>query len=309
MVLGEGLLISTGVTELSPQGETEQRFATGETPARFTEIRERVLAMPAMSATAGGADLQAPPLTEAWRAGGFEPPLQPLRVASVTSDQETYGRYGPVEKLIDGGFNSSVFSVQWPAGVTPTITLELMSDAEISSVELREWHMSETWDIGERRLELSSDGFGNDVRVVDAPFVESGTQRWGNNVNTIMTVPVNQRARQLRLTISPAREDASVYLAEVVYGTQPGSQICGDDRRGGGGRPWWWPRLRAKSAWYGRWSAVGQYRDQARVNALACAETSGDVDRDLWGGDGAPRAAASWHAAVAGHTTVRGIRR
>lgn len=297
VVLGEGLLISTGVTELSPQGETEQRFATGETPARFTEIRERVLAMPAMSATAGGADLQAPPLTEAWRAGGFEPPLQPLRVASVTSDQETYGRYGPVEKLIDGGFNSSVFSAQWPAGVTPTITLELMSAAEISSVELREWHMSETWDIGERRLELSSDGFVNDVRVVDAPFVESGTQRWGNNVNTIMTVPVNQRARQLRLTISPAREDASVYLAEVtVYGTQPGAfpeiTAVTTGALGEGGAP-----VVVVA------SAAGEIRafdadggllwdydtgDRARVNALACADFNGDGRIEIaWGGDGA----------------------
>ncbi|MGD9495659.1 MAG: hypothetical protein AB7Y46_05050, partial [Armatimonadota bacterium] len=203
VVLGDGLLISTGVTELSPEGETEVRFAAGETPARFTEIRERVLAMPALEAPAGGgAAMQAPTLPAAWQAGGFDAPLESLRVDAVTADLEPRESHSPIDRLIDGGFSSSTFSVMWPAGRTPTITLELPAESEISSVVLREWHMSEAWDIGERHLAISSDGFVNDVRDIAAPFVETGTERWGSNVNTLMEVPVNQTARQLRLIVS-----------------------------------------------------------------------------------------------------------
>lgn len=297
VVLGEELLISTGVTELSPEGDTEVRYAAGEAPARFTEIRDRALAMPTMAAAGGGGGLQAPALAEAWQAGGFEAPLQPLRVASISADEPTTERLGPVEKLIDGGFSSSVFSAQWPAGVAPTITLELMGETEVSSVELREWHMNEAWDIGERTLELSSDGFVNDVRTIEAPFVESGTQRWGNNVNTIMTVPVDQRARQLRLTISPARDDSSVYLAEVtVYGNQPGAlpeiTAVATGALGAGGAQALIVasasgEIRAFDADGGLlWSF--DTADRARVNALACADFNGDGRVEVaWGGDGA----------------------
>ncbi len=299
VLLGEGLLIATGVTELSPDGQTEVHFDAGEAPARFTAIRERVLAMPVPpEGGSGEATTQAPALAEAWQAGGFDAPLEALRVDSVTSDLEPTGRYAPVDKLIDGGFSSSTFSVMWAAGETPTITLELPAEAEISNVVLREWHMSDAWDIGERHLQISSDGFVNDVREITAPFVEAGTEQWGGNINTLMEAPVHQSARQLRLTVSPAREDSQVYLAEVqVLGTRPGAMpeitaAATGDLSGDGA-----PDLVVASA-------AGQVRalnasgealwtvtleGRPRVNSLACADFDGDGRIEIAVGSSAGR--------------------
>jgi len=285
VLLGEGVLIATGVTELSPEGQTEVRFDAGEAPERFTEIRDRVLAMPALPAGGAGAPLDAPALAPAWEAGGFDPPLAALPVSRVTADAEHQGRYGPIDKLVDGEMSGSYVSVMWPAGVTPTITLELTAEIEVSSVELREWHMNSDWDIGERHLELSSDGFADDVRAIEAPFEETGTQRWGGNVNTIVEAPVNQRARQLRLTVSPARDDSSVYLAEVrVVGTRPGAMpevtaIATGDLTGDGAAEIVAAsasgQLRAFDA-DGRVLWTLTIENRSRINTVACADVDGD---------------------------------
>jgi len=285
VLLGDGLLISTGVTELTPDGEAELRFAAGEAPARFIEIRDRVLAMPALPAAAAGGALQAPALARAWQAGGFDAPLEALRVDRVSADLEPYGRYGPVDKLIDGGFSSSTFSVMWAAGETPTITLELPAEAEISSVVLREWHMSDAWDVGERHLAISSDGFVNDVREITAPFVEAGTEQWGGNINTLMEVPINQSAQQLRLTVSPARDDSSVYIAEVqVLGTRAGAMpeitaVATGDLTGDGAAE---VVVASASGQVRAFDASGaalwtvELEGRPRVNSMACADFDGD---------------------------------
>jgi len=88
--------------------------------------------------------------------------------------------------------------------VTPTIVVELAEEMPVTRIMLREWHMSADWDLGERTLEVSLDGFVNDVRPVATPFEATGTQRWGNNVNTLMAVDVNQPLKQARLVIAPA---------------------------------------------------------------------------------------------------------
>ena len=203
------------------------RHALAFEPRAISEgVLECIRAAEAIEPAPGPAGLSGPEasrLAPVWLRAAFEPPKEVLPVASVDCREAHHGRYGPATKLVDGEFSSSLVSVMWPPGATPTITLTLRDEAPVSSVVLREWHMAESWDIGSRRLEVSSDGFRDDVRRVDGAFEEVGAQRWGGNVNTLMSIPVDQRVRQLRLTVSPAREDSHVYLAEVeVRGARPG---------------------------------------------------------------------------------------
>jgi len=66
--------------------------------------------------------------------------------------------------------------------------------------------MNNSWDVSARKLEVSADGFRNDVRPIAAPFKETGTQKWGGNLNTLFEAPVRQQVKQLRLTSPlPAR--------------------------------------------------------------------------------------------------------
>ncbi|MEA3399759.1 MAG: PQQ-binding-like beta-propeller repeat protein [Armatimonadota bacterium] len=285
VLLGEDLLVTTGATELSPDGPAELRFAAGDAPEQIAAIRERVLAMPAAAATEMGAGVEAPELAQAWEAGGFEAPLETLPVASISADREPYGRYEPVDKLIDGMFSSSYHSVMWPDGETVTITAELPGETEISTIMLREWHMSEDWDIGRRRLWISSDGFQEDVRDLGTPFEDVGTERFGGNVNTLMEAQVHQRARQVRLTISPDREDSRVYLAELeIRGTQPGERaritaMASGDLTGDGRTE---VVVGAESGQIRALSAEGEALwtadelDRSQINALACMDLDGD---------------------------------
>ena len=202
-------------------------------------LSEMVRRPPLVMAFAEG-DPQVPEIPLTWRHEGFDPAPQALRIDSVTCDEDHSGRYGPIEKLGDGAFSSSQYSVMWPKGVTPTITAGLKQETDISAVVLREWHMNDSWAVGDRKLQISSDGFRDDVRLIDAGFTETGTQTWGSNVNTLLTAKVNQRATEVRLVVSPAREDSSVYIAELeILGTQPGarpriSAITSGDLQGDG---------------------------------------------------------------------------
>ncbi|MFW5868094.1 MAG: FG-GAP-like repeat-containing protein, partial [Armatimonadota bacterium] len=293
VLIGEDLLVTNGRTSLSPQGACE----LAELPAGAAEVRERVLAMPEAPATEGGADVEAPELARAWEAGGFDAPLEALPVIEIVADAEHYGRFGPIDKLVDGLYSNSQASVQWAPGAAPTITMELAGETTVTTVELRDWSsMNEDWEMAGRRLQISSDGFENDVRDLGEVFEETGTQRWGGNVNTIWTAEVNQRASHVRLILEPAdREDARVYVAEVaVRGTRPGAlpnvtaMTSGD--LGGG------PAVVAGSdsgqirvfdadgevVW--AWQSDGR----APINALACADVDGDGREEvIYGDDGA----------------------
>ncbi len=262
-----------------------------------TETIRGIAGRPALPPTARAETLQRPELNLAWQHAGFEAPTETLRVLSVQCNEPHHSRYGPVEKLCDGHFSSSTHSVMWPAGVTPAITMELPTEAEISTVVLREWHMSSAWDIGARQLEISSDGFRDDVRVVEARFEMVGTQKWGGNVNTLMEAKVGKKAREIRLTIYPARDDSSVYLAEVqVHGTRPGAapdirdvaagDLTGDGRQAlvvcsGAGEI---------SAFTADGDQLWTFKsdDRAALNAVACADVDGDGrDEVIYGGSGA----------------------
>lgn len=213
------------VTFPIPAGRHELSATSLAIPAPLRDVLGKALALPDYAPRTTVAAADTPALPQVWEYAGFDPVPEVLPLESVVCAEPHHGRYGPVKKLADGECSGSPYSVMWPEGVTPTITLTLPSELVVSAVVLREWHMFKGWDIGSRRLEISSDGFRKDVRAIAASFREAGLQQWGNNVNTLMRAEVKQRAQQLRLTIAPARDDSSVYVAEVeVLGTRPGKR-------------------------------------------------------------------------------------
>lgn len=304
--IGPNSTLNVDSTRVTADGVGMVRFEVGE--GRHT-LRCEPFPMPPLLASLGRGEQVAAPrevgaarlpeatLSEAWRCEGFEPAAEVLPVQSVTCDQPWHdigdGRYGPFEKLVDGQYSSSTTSVMWQRGVTPTIVLDLGQETEVKSVVTREWHMNTNWDVGERRLEISSDGFVDDVRAV-GPFVAAGTESFGGNVNSLFEVPVAQRARELRLTVTPARPDASVYLAEIeVHGIRPGAlpgiralargDLTGDGTDelvlgSGAGQV---TAMTADGTVLWTWQT-----ERAAINAIACA----DVNRDgraevIFGGD------------------------
>ncbi len=280
VLIGEDLLVTNGTTSLSPQGACRLT----DLPEAAAEVRERVLAMPAEAAPVTGDGIDAPGLNTAWEAGGFEPPMETLPVASVTADKEHHGRYGPIDKLVDGQYTSSYGSVQWGPGETVTITAELMEPTQISAIILREWQMNEEWIIGDRRLQISSDGFKNDVRDLGSAFELAGTESWGSNVNTLMRADIAQEAQQIRLTLSPRDAEARVYLAELeIRGTEPGARakitaIASSDLAGDGSPA---VVVGAESGELRAFSADGDVlwevdSEQQQINDIACIDLDGD---------------------------------
>lgn len=199
-------------------------FEAAPAGSELVDLIGKAAALPVAEAARAGNGLICPELAMAWKQAGFEAPMEILRPASITSDPAPRASHSPVERLVDGMYSSSIYSAMWPAGQEAKITLDLGKVVDISSVSLREWHMNEGWDIAQRSLELSDDGFQQDVRTPATPFTETGTESWGNNVNTIYSAPIGQKARYLRLTATPARTDSAVYIAEIeVRGTAPGA--------------------------------------------------------------------------------------
>ena len=158
----------------------------------------------------------------AWTYREFRADRKPLQVQSIRCDQPHTGRYGPVEKLVDGGYRSSLQSVQWARGVAPEVTFDLGAVREIESVRIRAWELTEAQKGARRELWLSNDGFQNDSRRVDAEFAPAGTEEFGTNINFLYTCAVRQKARYVRLKMTPAGEGSIIYLAEVeFFGSDP----------------------------------------------------------------------------------------
>ncbi|MBU0611553.1 MAG: VCBS repeat-containing protein, partial [Armatimonadetes bacterium] len=253
-------------------------------------------ALPAMDVAraAGGPAATAP--KPAWEAPGFDPVPSPLPIAEVSCDPEPTGRYAPVAKLFDGLYAGSTNSVMWAPGKTAVVNVALVEETRIRSVVLREWHMFENWAVKDRKLEISSDGFQKDIRLVPGAFADAGTQSWGSNVNSIFELPVGLQGKHLRLTFTPANEQSSVYVAEVeILGLRAGQSpqitaLAAGNLNGDG------PRQVVIGGALGQVRAldatgktVWEYatKERARLNSLACADVNGDGrDEVMFGQDG-----------------------
>ena len=82
---------------------------------------------------------------------------------------------------------------------------------------------------------------------MDAEFAPAGTEEFGSNINFLYTCAVRQKARYLRLKMTPAGEEGVIYLAEVeFFGSEPDrrSEITAlaSGRLGPAGVPPQWPR-------------------------------------------------------------------
>lgn len=247
---GEGVIATPGPVEVSlsirpngrcklddreviadANGHAPLRFPAGRHTFRFEPfpMHEGVLATINSSANsrpqpaaAQKIELGGLRLRKLWSHSDFDAPMEKLAVASCQAKPQPKAPYAPAMKLFDGKYNGSTTSAMWPRGATANIRADLREESEITKVVLREWAMNKTWETGERRLEISSDDFKNDIRVISAPFEKIGEESFGNNVNTLMAVPVKQKARQIRLACGAARPDSVVYLAEVeIHGARP----------------------------------------------------------------------------------------
>ncbi|MEN6643103.1 MAG: FG-GAP-like repeat-containing protein [Armatimonadia bacterium] len=301
---GTGTVVTTVETELTLQGGVRQKLVPGKHALKFAAFAmpeelvkavAQAAALPAMApagaAKAAGAAAAAP----AWELSGFEAQPLPLPVTEVKSDPEPVANRGPIMKLFDGEYTSSAGSVMWPAGKTATITVTLTDDTEVSDLVLREWHMNDSWAVKDRKLELSSDGFQKDIRTMPGGFTETGTEAWGGNVNTLLQIPVKQKARQLRLTMTPATPEASVYLAEceirgVRQGRFPEITALTKGDLNADGKPEAvvasdTGNIRALDA---SGKVLWEYaaRERARMYSLACADVDGDGRDEVMFGQG-----------------------
>ena len=146
-----------------------------------------------------------------------------LRVHRVTTDPEPHARYSPAERLLDGQYTSSLGSCMFPPGATTTIDLDLGKAQAVTEVRIRAWEMNESWHTRGRRLFQCTEPAAQDWQAVPGAFEVVGTERWGNNVNTIYALAVADTVRHLRLVVEPKSDDCTVYLAEIeVIGTQAG---------------------------------------------------------------------------------------
>jgi hypothetical protein len=266
-----------------PAGKHELKFAAFPMPAAVSECHRSLCALPALGRVPQASAPAAATAPVAWQSSAFDAPPAPLSVADAISEPEP--SKGPVMKLVDGQYSSSAGSVMWQPGKTAVITLSLTQETDVRNVTLREWHMNQAWDVASRKLELSSDGFKQDIRTIPGEFKQTGTQSWGSNTNTILELPVAQKATQLRLTVTPARPDSSVYLAECqIMGLRPGQtpQVTavaqadlnaeGQDEfiiAGDSGQ------IRALDA-AGKMLWEYTAKERSRLNSLACADVNGD---------------------------------
>ncbi|MHB8994013.1 MAG: hypothetical protein ACYC63_02055 [Armatimonadota bacterium] len=266
-----------------PAGQHQLKFAAFPMPTAITDCHKTLCAMPALGAgseSSGSAMDAGPPV---WQSSAFDAPPAPLSVSDVSSAPEP--TKGPVMKLVDGQYSSSAGSVMWQPGKTAVITLTLTQETEVRNVTLREWHMNEVWDVASRRLEVSSDGFKQDIRTVPGDFTEAGTQSWGSNTNTILELPVAQKATQLRLTVVPSRPDSSVYIAECqIMGLRPGqtpqvTAVAQGDLNADGHDEF---IIAGDSGQIRALDAAGEVlweyvaKERSRLNSLACADVNGD---------------------------------
>lgn len=182
---------------------------------------ELVAAAPAAAGDSTGLS-QVARVAPAWRYTEFPVTPKALEAVAIAANVEPLAKYAPLERLITGRYSSSAGSCMFPAGQAVDLTVDLGREQMVSEVRIRAWEMNEGWRATGLAASLSVDGFAADDRPVAGEFEVSGTERWGNNVNTIHRLKfAPARARQVRFHAAPARPENTVYFAELeVYGTQ-----------------------------------------------------------------------------------------
>jgi outer membrane protein assembly factor BamB len=195
--------------------------AAAEFAGTLSALRARSAEAPEQT-EAPVAESAADPLL-AWSFRDFPRLPEPLRATGITTDPEPRPAYSPKERLVDGRFTGSTVSCLFPAGAAVTIDLELAGLCTVREVRLRAWEMNDSWHTRERTLFFRGEGGDGAWAPVPGTFSVVGSERWGNNVNTIYALPVNQSATALRIVITPASPECSVYLAEIeVLGLNEG---------------------------------------------------------------------------------------
>jgi len=190
---------------------------------RLTPLPDELVASPADHLTSDGSGLASvkhvPPL---WRFTDFPVTPMALEPAGITSSVEPLAKYSPVQRLISGGYSSSAGSCMFPAGTPVALTVDLGREQMVSELRIRAWEMNDGWKATGLRASLSNDGFQADDRPLGGSFEVIGTERWGNNVNTIYALKIPPAAaRQVRFHAEPATPENTVYFAELeLYGTK-----------------------------------------------------------------------------------------
>lgn len=156
-----------------------------------------------------------------WVYRGVRGPMNPLTPAKATCPQAHYGRWGPVDRLVDGQWSSSTASVMWDAGIAPVITVDMGRGIDLDQIVVRTWEAlgsSESYKLGKVEVHASDTGEERSFRKVldDLPCVGIESIS-GKNRNGIREAGgLGRRTRHVRLVVHPAGKEKRVYLAEVL---------------------------------------------------------------------------------------------
>ncbi|MDH7571405.1 MAG: hypothetical protein QHJ73_17650, partial [Armatimonadota bacterium] len=194
---------------------TPGRHVLQTTPFTLPDKVNAALSLISTTPRPTGAQPAAPQPPPDWTFADFPTEGELLAVQGVSATAPPTGRYGPVEKLVDRQYSSSLHSVMWGPGVAPVVTLDLGSEREVDAIRVRAWELSEVQKGVGCRAEVSNDAFQADVRPVRGEFRFAGTEEFGANVNTLYRAAVSARARYVRLSFTPGSPNGQVYLAEV----------------------------------------------------------------------------------------------
>ena len=233
--VGAGVLLASADTTVALpalDGQGPRRFARGRHVLTFLPsaglnqalarwqavLRERPRQDVAQS---GRPSLPAPGGRERWAFDDIRH-LAAIVPVNVTSSLPSYGKWGPVARLIDQGWRSSAESVMWTKAAEPEVTIELGEVAELRKVLVRTWEpLGAGYALARVELSVSREDDGSAFTTLceDVPLV--GTDRVGSkNVNGLRAVSdLACRSRYVRLRFHPRGPESRAYVAEVVvYG-------------------------------------------------------------------------------------------
>ncbi|PIZ44901.1 MAG: hypothetical protein COY42_13195 [Armatimonadetes bacterium CG_4_10_14_0_8_um_filter_66_14] len=149
------------------------------------------------------------------------------------------GDSNEASNLTDGIFLQTDGSVQWDDDQPVTVTVALAGPYDLTRVRLKEWWANasskgKTFQLDRALLEVSNDGFRQDVRKAGEIVDREARGNWG--APGYGPIPydfkeLGQRAQFLRLTLTP-KKGAAIYLSEVeVWGRGEKLEVSADEAR------------------------------------------------------------------------------